>query len=74
MQVRNILQRTKRFARQRNLENTIRPKGELTCGINATSIFGHHNERAEKPLVQKIVERVNQVQLSSFSLRHFIKV
>jgi hypothetical protein len=44
------------------------------CIINASSLWNGSADRKTDNLVQEIAERINKVQVASFSVRHRIKV
>jgi hypothetical protein len=44
------------------------------CIINASSLWNGSADRKTDNLVQEIAERINEVQVASFSVRHRIKV
>jgi len=73
-QIQDTLKHTKRSITQRNLENTIRPRGSLTCGIDASSLSVDKGDHRDDKLVQKIVRRIKDVQISSLIVRHSIRV
>jgi hypothetical protein len=73
-QIQDTLKHTKRSITRRNLENTIRPRGSLTCGIDASSLSVDEGDRRDDKLVQKILRRIKEVQISSLIVRHSIRV
>ncbi|KIM85726.1 hypothetical protein PILCRDRAFT_5383 [Piloderma croceum F 1598] len=72
-EIQDTLKHTKRSITRHNLENTIRPRGSLTCGIDASSLSVDEGDRKDKKLVQKIVRRIKEVQISSLIVRHSIR-
>jgi DnaJ homolog subfamily C member 11 len=73
-QIQATLKLSKWSNAQRKLEKFIRPRGDLTCSIDASSLSNDSVDRTDDSLVEKIAGRINAVQISKFAIRHRIKV
>lgn len=52
----------------------IRPRGRATCGINAISLFDNHVNPKRDQWHERLLCRLGDVQMSSFSIRHSVQV
>jgi|ERR1700683_2670880 hypothetical protein len=74
MQIQESLKRTKWSATRHKLEDIIRPRGGLTCGIDASSLLDDSADRRDDSIVQKIIGRINEVQVSTLAVHHRVTV
>jgi hypothetical protein len=74
LKVRDILRIKRRDRTQAKLENLIRPRGRLACGISATSLFQRSAETPTGVWHERLTHRLQGVHLSTFAIRHSIQV
>lgn len=56
------------------LESSIRPRGGLICAIDATSLLANYSDPISTPWHERLLFKLQQVQMSSFALRHSVRV
>ncbi|KAH7882365.1 hypothetical protein F5I97DRAFT_1931555 [Phlebopus sp. FC_14] len=52
------------------LQSLLRPRGQVTCGVDATSLLASGD--AQKPRSRTVLDRIRGVKISSFGVRHSI--
>ena len=72
-----ILNRSKWEHEVANVEDSIRSKGRLTIGVDASSLFDRQEYAISVPLRESyrdLNSRLRDVRISSFTLRHSLQV
>jgi len=72
-EIRRILAQLNEDIQYKELNEQILPKGSLTCGVDATSLFGPYVGSANDSLPRRILNRFEDVKLLKFQLRHSTK-
>lgn len=76
-QIVKILNRSKWEHEVARVEDSVRSKGRLTIGVNASSLFDRQEYAISVPLRERFRDlnsRLRDVRISSFTLRHSLQV
>jgi hypothetical protein len=55
-------------------ESRVRPRGVLSCGIDATSLFSEYPDLISLPWHKHLLFKMKNVQMAHFFLRHGVRV
>ncbi|KAF8662369.1 hypothetical protein AX16_001174 [Volvariella volvacea WC 439] len=72
-EVLEALEITKVHILQRRLKDAIHPRGRLSCGIDASALFGPYLGSSQDGIAIRMLNRIEDVQLISTELRHSVQ-